>query len=496
MIHTHSLGRAARYYPERMALASGGTRSTFRELHNRVASIAGALSRRGFGVGDRLAILLPNEREYIELIYACSWLGVIVIPLNTRLSAVEIDHVLADASPRGLIRHSSLPVPTVELLWQLVLDQEPLDVQSDSCPDAIYDPEAILALVYTSGTTGKPKGVVVTHSNILENIHHLNYWISYGEGNVYLHAAPIFHILDLPFMFASPAFGACQVTIPKFGAESFCQTVERERVTHTVLVPTMINLLTQFSELKKYDLTSLKEVAYGGSPMAPELIHRTRAVLPNLKLIQGYGLSEAGFLTGLQDREHTEKRLVSCGRTCPGIDLRVVDESGKEVEPGHPGEFVVRGANVMSGYWNNPEETALAFRDGLFRTGDVGYQDADGYFYILDRLKDMIVTGGENVYSGEVEAVIYEHPAVREAAVFGIPDPQWGELVMACVVLKPGKALTVDDLIAHCRRSLANYKIPRRVEFSETELPKGGSGKILKTILRERFWTHQERGVD
>jgi long-chain acyl-CoA synthetase len=297
-------------------------------------------------------------------------------------------------------------------------------------------------------------------------------------------------------MFAAPGFGACQVTIPKFSPQSFCETVERARVTHTVLVPTMINLLTQFVELKKYDLGSLEQLAYGGSPMAPELIHRMRALLPNLKLVQGYGLSETGFLTGLQDHEHTGNRLMSCGRTCPGIDVRVVDESGKEVGTRQVGELVARGANVMRGYWNNPAETTAAFRDGLFRTGDVGYQDADGYFYILDRLKDMIVTGGENVYSGEVEAVIYEHPAVREAAVFGIPDPQWGELVMACVVLKAGQTLSVDDLITHCRRSLANYKIPRRVEFSETELPKSGSGKILKRILRERFWVHQERAVD
>jgi long-chain acyl-CoA synthetase len=442
-----------------------------------------------------LAILLPNEPEYIELVYACSWLGVIAVPLNARFSAVEVDRVLADASPRGMIRHSSLPVPTVQLSWQLVLDEEPLDSGSDSYPDAIYDPEAILALVYTSGTTGRPKGVVQTHANILANVNHLNYWMPYKESGVYLHAAPIFHILDFPFMFAAPAFGACQVTIPKFSPRSFCETVERERVSHTVLVPTMINLLTQFSELKKYDLTSLEQLAYGGSPMAPELIHRTREVLPNLKLVQGYGLSETGFLTGLRDHEHTENRLMSCGRTCPGVDLRVVDDSGKEVGAGHSGELVTRGANVMRGYWNNPEETTHTFRDGLFRTGDVGYRDADGYFYILDRLKDMIVTGGENVYSGEVEAVIYQHPAVREAAVFGIPDPQWGELVMAWVVLKPGKALSVDDLITHCRRFLANYKIPRRVEFSETELPKGGSGKILKRILRERFWGHQDRAV-
>jgi long-chain acyl-CoA synthetase len=383
----------------------------------------------------------------------------------------------------------------VKLSWELVLDQEPLEVQSGRHSEPVYDPEAILALVYTSGTTGHPKGAVVTHANMLANVDHLNYWMPYREGSVHLHAAPIFHIMDFPFMFAAPAFGACQVVIPKFSPQSFCETIERERVSQSVLVPTMINMLTQFDKLESYDLTSLETLAYGGSPMAPELIHRIRAVLPNLKLLQGYGLSETGFLTGLQDHAHTENRLTSCGRTCPGIDLQVVDESGKELEAEAHGELVARGANVMRGYWNNSEETKQAFRDGFFRTGDFGYRDPDGYFYILDRLKDMIVTGGENVYSGEVEAVIYQHPAVREAAVFAIPDPKWGELVAACVVRKPGKALSDDELIAHCRRSLANYKIPRRIELSDTELPKGGSGKILKRILRERFWVDQKRAV-
>ena len=464
-----------------------GKRSTFRQLHDRVGRIAAALARHGFIVGDRLAILLPNEPEYLELVYACSWLGVIAVPLNTRLSAIEIDRILADATPRGLIRHSSLPAPTARLELQLVLDEEPWDIRDDSYPDVIYSPEAILALIYTSGTTGHPKGVMVSHENILENLHHLNCWMPYRKEDVHLHAAPMFHILDLPFMFAAPAFGACQATIPKFSPQSFCETVERERVSHTVLVPTMIDLLTQFPELKKHDLSSLDHLAYGGSPIPPELILRTREVFPNLKLLQGYGLSETGFLSALQDSEHREDKLTSCGRTCPGIDIRVVDESGKEVEAGHHGELVARGANVMRGYWNNPEETTRAFRDGLFRTGDIGYQDADGYIYILDRLKDMIVTGGENVYSGEVEAVIYTHPAVREVAVFGIPDPKWGELVMACIVLNPGKTLTADDLIAYCRASLANYKIPRRVEFLKTDLPKSGSGKLLKRVLRERF---------
>jgi acyl-CoA synthetase (AMP-forming)/AMP-acid ligase II len=319
--------------------------------------------------------------------------------------------------------------------------------------------------------------------------------MAYREGSVYLHAAPIFHIADFPAMFAAPAFGARQVTIPKFTPQGFCELVQRERVTHTVLVPTMLNLLTQMPEGKPYDLSSLEVLAYGGSPMAPELVQRVRKLLPDVKLLQCYGLSETGFLTGLKDREHVNSKLLSCGRPCPGIELRVEDETGKEVEIGQHGELVARGANVMRGYWNDPADTALAFRNGLFRTGDIGYQDSDGYFYILDRLKDMIVTGGENVYSGEVEAAIYKHPAVREVAVFGVPDPQWGEVVTACVVLKPGSTLTVEDLITFCRKSLASYKIPRHVEFSSTELAKSGSGKILKRLLRDRFWVHQERAV-
>jgi acyl-CoA synthetase (AMP-forming)/AMP-acid ligase II len=495
MIYVHSLGRALRFYPGRTALVREGRPLTFRELHTRVEGIAATLTSQGFGVADRLALLLPNGPDYIELIYACSMLGVIVVPLNTRLSTKEIDRVLEDARPHGIVRHSSLAIPGVQASWQHVIDQQPLPISSDPVPNIFYDPEAVLGLIYTSGTTGQPKGVKVTHANVLADIHNFNYWMRYTEGGTYLHAAPIFHIADFPSMFAAPAFGASQITIPKFSPQTFCETVEREHVTHTVLVPTMINLLTQFPDAKKYDLSSLQVLAYGGSPMAPELVRRTRELLPNVKLIQVYGLSETGFLTGLKDQEHTEDKLTSCGRPCPGVDLLVTDTSGKQVDPGQAGELVVRGANVMHGYWYNTDETANAFRDGFFRTGDIGYQDAAGYFYILDRLKDMIVTGGENVYSGEVEAVIFAHPAVREVAVFGVPDPQWGELVMACVVLKPDATLTADDLTAFCRRSLASYKLPRRIEFSETDLPKNSSGKVLKKTLRKRFWTQQQRAV-
>src|SRR5271170_3057605 len=303
MIYVHSLGRALRFYPGRAALARDGRSLTFRELHSRVQGIAGTLTSHGFGVGDRLALLLANGPDYIELMYACSMLGVIAVPLNTRLSTKEIDRVLEDARPHGIVRHSSLVVPGVQLKWQQVVDEESVPISSDPVPKIFYDPEAVLGLIYTSGTTGQPKGVMVTHGNILADVHNFNYWMKYTEGGVYLHAAPIFHIADFPAMFAAPAFGARQITIPKFNPQTFCELVQRERVTHTVLVPTMLNLLTQFPEAKSYDLNSLEVVAYGGSPMAPEVVHRTRDLLPNAKLLQCYGLSETGFLTGLEDQE-------------------------------------------------------------------------------------------------------------------------------------------------------------------------------------------------
>src|SRR5579862_6613077 len=447
MLYIHSMGRAVRYYRDHPAVFEGGVALTFFQLHDRVRSLAAGLANGGFKKGDRLAILLPNAPEYLELVYACSWLGVIAVPINTRLSVLEIDHLLADAMPHGIVRHSTMPKPNTPVPWELVLDRDGLPVSEGPCPEPCYDPDAVLALIYTSGTTGRPKGVMQTHSNILANVNNFNYWMRYREGGVFLHAAPIFHIADFPAMFAAPAFGAGQVTLARFQPETFCEIVAKERVNYTVLVPTMINFLIQFAENHPHDLTSLEMLAYGGSPIAPQLIRKTRELLPQTKLVQVYGLSETGFLTGLQDAEHTEDRFMSCGRPCPGVDVQIVDDAGNPVAAGSAGELVARGANVMPGYWKNQQETAAAFRNDFFRTGDIARLDSNGFFYILDRLKDMIVTGGENVYSGEVEAVIFNHPAVREVAVVGIPDPRWGELVTACVVLKPQTNLTEEALV-------------------------------------------------
>jgi long-chain acyl-CoA synthetase len=488
-------------------LLRDGQAVTFLELDVRVRRISAALQRRGLLSGERLALLMPNGADYIELVYACSLLGVIAVPINTRYAGAEIDRLLEDARPRGLIRHSKFPAPTVSLDWEHVIDLAPLDdAEEELYAGEFYDPDAILVLLYTSGTTGAPKGAALTHANVFSNIHDLNYWLAYREKAVFLHASPMFHIADFPAIFAAPVFGAAQMTLEHFDALSFCASVQANRVTHTVLVPSMINTLCQFQELAAFNLDSLDVLAYGGSPIAPALVRELRRALPNAKLLQVYGLSEAGFLTGLTDSEHTDDRLQSCGRPCPGIDLRIVDAAGKPVASGELGNLVARGPGIMRGYWHDIEddlpgdessvdETAEALRGGFFHTGDIGRQDKDGYFYIVDRAKEMIVSGGENVYSGEVEAAIYEIPEVKEAAVFGIPDEKWGELVAAAVVLRRGTDLSAEELKQYCKTRIASYKVPRHIEFMTEELPKSGSGKILKRVLREKYWAGQSRRV-
>jgi acyl-CoA synthetase (AMP-forming)/AMP-acid ligase II len=507
MIYTHSIGRALQYFPQHTALLRDERAVPFLELDIRVRRIAAALRRRGFLSGDRLAFLMPNGPDYIELVYACSLLGVIAVPINTRYAGAEINRVLEDARPRGLIRHSKFPAPTVSLEWDHMIDAAPLDDgEEELYAGEFYDPDAVLVLLYTSGTTGAPKGAALTHANIFSIVHDLNYWLTYREKAVFLHASPMFHIADFPAMFAAPVFGSAQRTLERFDALSFCKSVQTYGVTHTVLVPSMINTLCQFEDLAAFNLDSLDVLAYGGSPIAPALVREVRRALPKAKLLQVYGLSEAGFLTGLTDAEHTDERLQSCGRTCPGIDLRVVDAAGKPVASGELGNLVARGLGIMRGYWHDIEEdlsgdessvdeTAEALRGGFFRTGDIGRQDKDGYFYIVDRAKEMIVSGGENVYSGEVEAAIYEIPVVKEAAVFGIPDDKWGELVAAAVVLRPGTNLSAEELKQYCKTRIASYKVPRHIEFMAEELPKSGSGKILKRVLREKYWAGQSRRV-
>jgi acyl-CoA synthetase (AMP-forming)/AMP-acid ligase II len=391
MIYTHSIGRALQHYPQHTALLRDDRPVPFLELDIRVRRIAAVLQRRGFLSGDRLAFLMPNGADYIELIYACSLIGVIAVPVNTRYAGAEIDWLLEDARPRGLIRHSKFSVPAVRLECEHVIDIAPLGEASEElCVGEFYDPDAVLVLLYTSGTTGAPKGAALTHANVFSSIHDLSYWLTYRERAVFLHASPMFHIADFPAMFAAPVFGAAQMTLERFDALSFCTSIQTYGVTHTVLVPSMINTLCQFEDRSAFNLNSLDVLGYGGSPIAPTLIRELRQALPKTKLLQVYGLSETGFLTSLTDSEHTDDRLQSCCRPCPGIDLRVVDAASKPVAAGELGNLVARGPGIMRGYWHDIEEdlpsdgasdeTAEALRGGFFHTGDIGRQDKNGYF--------------------------------------------------------------------------------------------------------------------
>jgi long-chain acyl-CoA synthetase len=500
MLYQQTLARAARFFPHRVAVVDGERRVTYGDLAVRVEQLAGLLTSQGFAAGDRLAFLLPNSLEFVEFTFACCRLGVMAVPLNTRFSAAELDEALSDAEPRGFVRHPALPKPSFTALWQATVGDPALSDCGHTAPEHFHDPQAIFGLFYTSGTTGRAKGVALTHANLLANMLHAQNWCPLRERDVFLHVAPMFHLADFPMILSAASSGVTQVALCRFEPRLLCETIARERVTACVMIPTMINLLTHCPDICQFDLSSLRLLLYGGSPIAPEVIKRTREMLPGCRLAQGYGMTEASpLLTMLSDEDHAGQRMLSCGRPIFGVELAIADEEGNPVPAGTPGEIVARGDNVMRGYWRQPEATRDAFVNGeiggWLRTGDIAYQDEDGFVYHVDRRKDMIVSGGENVYSSEVEAAIYSHPCVKEAAVIGIPDPKWGELVMACVVLKDGAAVTADELVEYCRGRIAGYKAPRRIEFIAGELPKSGTNKILKRQLREPYWRDSGRQV-
>lgn len=489
MFFQQTLGRGLRLFPNATALIDGEQRLSFVELDSSVRRLAAGLRELGLSPGDRLAALLPNGREFLELTFACAYLGLVFVPLNTRLAVAELDSILSDCTPKLLIEHGSLPRPSYCPPLRLTLGEHSLPSSPTALPEPIYAPQSLLGLFYTSGTSGQPKGVMLTHLNHVANMLHCGQSFEFHPGDVFLHVAPLFHMADFQLLPATTSQGATQVTLARFDPEAFCSLIEREKITHTVLIPTMLNLLTLHPSIRKYDLTSLRCILYGGSSIAPEVIARCRQTLPGCRLMQGYGMTETGpIMTLLQDPDHTGDRVLSCGQVVPGVELRIADENGVPVTRGERGIVYARGLSVMLGYWNKPEDSERALRGGWMNTGDIAYEDADGYFYIVDRQKDMIITGGENVYPTEVEIVLYAHPAVKEAAVVAAPDPTWGELVIACVHLKSGHHATEDELRRFCRERLAGYKTPKRFDFFATELPKGGTGKILRRQLRAAYW--------
>lgn len=515
----HALRRAARLFPDKTATIFHRQKRNYSELHGRVLALREAFSRLGLGPGDKAAIYMLNSPEFLEATYACFEAGLVIVPLNTRLAADELVFIINDAGCRILITDSVLgPMaaafrPRLEGIDHFIStggtegfeDYESLIAASgpsETAPREGSD-EELAGLFYTSGTTGLPKGVMLSHRNLWMNALHTLATRPAEPNQVFLHAAPMFHLATFPAVINVTLNGGAHAMLQKFDLKEMIEIIERDRVTSVVLVPTMINFLIHHPDLGSHDLSSLNRITYGASPMPLDVLKKAMAAFPGCEFIQGYGQTESSpLLTALLPEDHVAdgpeeavRRLSSCGRPIIGVQVEVVDDAGIPVKPGEVGEVVARGPNVMMGYWKRPDETEFALRGGWLHTGDMATVDAAGYLYLVDRKKDMIISGGENVYSTEVENAVYDHPAIREAAVIGIPDEKWGEAVTAIVTLKPGMTLEAGELIAWCAGRLADYKVPKKVEIREGELPKSGTGKILKKELREPYWQGQSRNI-
>jgi long-chain acyl-CoA synthetase len=523
MLLEWGLRRAARLWPEKVAFiqreADGETRLTYAQFAERVDRLANALRDAGLRPGGRVAILMLNSHRFSELYYAANIAGGEVVPLNFRLAVPELQFMIEDAGCTMLfVSREFVPIA------RALRDGCPalgtiVHAEGGDAPEGFLAYEALLAaasptrppgepcetdlvgLFYTGGTTGLPKGVMLSQRNFMENVYHVMAHLDLRESDVYLHVAPMFHLAEAGCTYFFTFCGATHIYLRGFEPKAVLATVERERVTMTVLVPTMITMLVNHPDAAAHDLSSLRLLLYGASPIAESTLRRAMAVL-GCEFTQAYGMTEAApILTLLPAADHrpdgserAARRLRSAGRPVIGVEVRVVDLDDRDVAPGEVGEVIARGANFMPGYWNRPAETAEAMRGGWFRSGDLATLDEDGYLTIVDRKKDMIVTGGENVYSVEVEGALAAHPAVLECAVIGIPDERWGEVVHAVVALKPGQQAADADLIAHCHARIAGFKCPKSLTFVES-LPKSGAGKILKRELREPYWTGRERHV-
>lgn len=517
MYLTQNLRRSIQQTPERIATVYQDRKRTFSQLGDRVARLAGALRKLRLQPGDRVGMLALNSDRYLEYYLGTYWAGGVVNPTNTRWSPAEIAFSLQDCQTRimlvddtfapmvGDLRRRSPELRTVVHVGDGeppagMLSYEALLAEAAPVEDALRGGEDLAGVFYTGGTTGSPKGVMLSHRNIFTNSLAMVAEGAVRHGCVGLHAAPMFHLADGCFMNAMLACGGTHVMVARFEPLAVMEAIQRERVTEALLVPTMIQMLVDHPELSRYDIGSLTNLMYGASPIGEGLLDRAMKAIPSAGFTQLYGMTElspmATILTQEMHREAGRKlgRHRSGGRAAISCEIRVVDALGQEVPRGEVGEVAVRGPGVMMGYWNKPAETAAAVRDGWMFTGDGGRMDADGYIYIVDRIKDMIVTGGENVYSAEVESVVATHPAVAQCAVIGVPNDQWGELVHAFIVRKSGMEVTQEQIVAHCKERIAGYKCPRQVSFVDA-MPLSGAGKILKTKLRAPFWEGRERKV-
>jgi long-chain acyl-CoA synthetase len=380
------------------------------------------------------------------------------------------------------------------------LSYEALLGAAQAVPDAVRRDDDLAGVFYTGGTTGQPKGVMLSQGNLTAFSYLSLVELPLAEATVQLTVLPMFHLAALAQVLRSFGRAGRQVVLPAFSPLGVLEAIAAERIEQTALVPTMLQMLVDHPDFASHDTSSLGMIGYGASPISEALLERAMAAFPQAQFAQAYGMTETSagtcYLTPEQHgpRGRAKGRLRSAGRPLTGVDVRVVDEQGREVPHGTVGEIAVRSPGVMQGYWNRPQETAQALRDGWLRSGDAGSKDADGFVYLDDRIKDMIVSGGENVYSAEVENALAPHPAVAACAVIGIPDEKWGEAVHGVIVLKPGAAASAESLKQHCRDLIAGYKCPRTIEFRDA-LPLSGAGKVLKYVLREPYWKHHGRAV-
>ena len=485
--------RATRHPDLPMTWFQGRTR-TFADVDRSSSALAGALVRElGVQQGDRVAILDKNSDDYLELMFALDKAGAVMVPVNWRLTAAEVAKVVNDADPRVLVVGEEFRSSAGEVDCKVLAFHElPRGGQ-----DPRRDSEAAVAWqLYTSGTTGLPKGAMLTNENLLQGLVAPTGFENpeLVEGSRALVAMPLYHIGGSGWAFAALAFGATAVVMREVIPPELLKVMVEQRVETAFLVPAVLLFLLQIPGIEQADFSALKTIAYGASPISQELLTRARETF-GCRFNQVYGLTETtGAVTTLRHEEHVGPRMLSCGRPMFGAEVRAVDPTGSEVAPGEIGEIVYRGPSLMAGYWRRPEDTAAAIRDGWFHTGDAGSIDEEDFVYVRDRIKDMIVSGGENIYPAELESVIAGHPAVADVAVIGVPDDRWGEAVKAVVVRRPGMELAEEELIEWSRPLLAGYKRPKSVDFVEA-VPRNPSGKILKRELRERYWAGQTRGV-
>ena len=514
---THGLRRALQVNPNGLAIVCGERRRNWREVGERVSRLAAGIRALGTNAGDRVAMLSLNSDRYLELYLAAGWSGTVIVPLNIRWSPLENEDAMRDCRANILFVDKAFApvgtalakaIPGLKLVYADggetpagMEHYETLIERSEPMADAMRDSADLAGIFYTGGTTGRSKGVMLSHGNLMVNA--MN---ALGEGlwpatSIYLHAAPMFHLANGAAMYSVLLSGGSNVIIQGFTPDGVASAMQKERVTDVLLVPTMIQMFVDHPTLVSYDLSSLKNIAYGASPISEAVLGRAMAALPHVQFIQAYGMTELSpIATLLHWKEHigdgrAKGRHRAAGRATLGCEVRIVDADDKTVACGTVGEIAVRGDNVMMGYWERPEETARAVIDGWMHTGDGGYMDADGFVYVVDRVKDMIISGGENVYSAEVENALAQHPAVAQCAVIGIPNERWGEQVHAIVVTKNGASATSDELMEFCKTLIAGYKCPRSVEVTTTPLPLSGAGKILKRELRKPFWENRERRV-